>query len=37
VEPGEYYVIARVDRDNVNLDPWPQNNIAVSKNKLVLK
>jgi CubicO group peptidase (beta-lactamase class C family) len=37
VEPGEYTVIARVDRDDVNLDPWPQNNVAVSKQKLVLK
>ena len=37
VEPGEYYVIARVDRDNVNLDPWPKNSVVASKKKLVLK
>jgi CubicO group peptidase (beta-lactamase class C family) len=37
VQPGEYYLIAHVDQDNVNLDPYPKNNIGASQGKLVLK
>ena len=36
IKPGEYYVIAQVDKDAVNLDPNLENNISVSKTKLVL-
>jgi len=34
VPPGDYYLIALVDRDNLNLDPFQNNNIQVGQNKL---
>jgi CubicO group peptidase (beta-lactamase class C family) len=34
VAPGEYYLIARIDKDNLNLDPYPKNNMAVSAGKI---
>jgi len=37
VKPGKYYLIAYVDRDNLNLDPYPQNNICVSPKKLTVR
>ncbi len=37
ISPGEYYLISQIDRDNLNLDPYPQNNISISAEKLVLK
>ena len=37
IMPGSYYLIAYVDRDNLNLDPYPQNNIYVSQKKLTVK
>ncbi len=37
IKPGEYYVIAKVDRDNINLDPNRKNNISVSNVKITLK
>lgn len=37
MKPGDYFVIARVDEDNVNLDPETRNNICVSAGKLTIK
>ena len=37
VKPGKYYLIAYADRDNLNLDPYPENNICVSSKKLLIK
>jgi hypothetical protein len=37
IPSGEYYLIAQVDRDSLNLDPYPQNNLVVSQNKLQVK
>lgn len=37
IKPGKYHLIAYVDRDNLNLDPYPQNNICISTKKLTVK
>jgi CubicO group peptidase (beta-lactamase class C family) len=37
ISPGEYYLIACVDRDDVNGDPYPHNNIAVSPIKVTVR
>jgi CubicO group peptidase (beta-lactamase class C family) len=37
VEPGEYYLIAKIDQNNIHLDPYPKNNVVVSQKKLMLK
>lgn len=37
IKPGRYYIITCVDRDNLNLDPYPENNIYISSKKLLIK
>ena len=37
IKPGNFYLIAYVDRDDLNLDPYPENNICVSSKKLAIK
>ena len=37
VRRGKYYLIAYVDRDNSNLDPYPGNNICISTKKITIK
>ena len=36
ITPGSYYLIAYVDRDDVNSDPWPRNNSIVSQQKVIV-
>jgi CubicO group peptidase (beta-lactamase class C family) len=37
INPCKYYLMAYVDQDNLNLDPYPQNNIFVNQKKLKVR